>query len=374
MPLALRRVLALADKEVRHILRDPRTLYLSLAMPVVMLLLFGFGVSFDLDGIPVAVIDQDRSAQSRALVRRVVANRDFDLVAEAQHPSDADRLLIGGRALAVLTIPAGFEEDLRRGRPAELSLLLDGSDANSATQAKAKMEALAAGIGASLAFGDGGGGTTFIEARTLTRYNPAAVSAIFLVPGIAAYVLAIVAVVSTALTIAREWERGSMAQLFATPVRRLEIVIGKLLPYLVLASVAVLLVIAAGMWVFDVPFRGSPLALAVLSVLFVTGMLGQGLLISVVAKNQMVATQAAAMSSMLPSMLLSGFIFPIQNMPLVLQWITVVIPARYFVSGLRAILLRGNGLGELWPECFALVAFAAVMIALSTARFGRTVA
>ncbi len=165
-----------------------------------------------------------------------------------------------------------------------------------------------------------------------------------------------------------------MAQLFATPVGRLEIVLGKLSPYLALGTVAVMLVIAVGLSVFDVPFRGSAPTLMLLSLLFLTGMLAQGLLISVVARNQMVATQAATMSSMLPSILLSGFVFPIENMPGILQAITVVIPARYYVEGLRGVLLRGNGLGELWIQAVALAAFALVMIAASTGRFRRKIA
>jgi ABC-2 type transport system permease protein len=194
------------------------------------------------------------------------------------------------------------------------------------------------------------------------------------VPGIAAYVLAIVAVLLTALTVAREWERGSMAQLFATPVGRLEIVLGKLLPYLVLGMLAVLLVLAVGGYVFDVPFRGSAPTLMLFSLLFLVGMLGQGLLISVVTQNQMVATQVATMSSMLPSMLLSGFVFPIENMPAPLQVLSRVVPARYFVAALRGVLLRGNGLGELWSEALMLCAFGALMLTLATARFKRTIA
>jgi len=163
-------------------------------------------------------------------------------------------------------------------------------------------------------------------------------------------------------------------QLFATPVGRFEIVLGKLLPYLVLGGLAVLLVMAVGGWVFDVPFRGSPVALAVLSLLFLLGMLGQGLLISIVTRNQMVATQAAAMSSMLPSLLLSGFVFPIENMPLPLQILSRAVPARYYVAGLRGVLLRGNGMAELWPQAVMLALFALVMLGLSTARFRRTIA
>lgn len=374
MSRSLRRVWALSAKEVRHVLRDPRTLYLALGMPVVMLLLFGFGVSFDLDHLPVAFVDHDRSASSRELRRRLDAGDDLDDVGSVQSAAEAERLLVRGEAIAAVVIPSGWEEDLRRGRAALVQVLLDGSDNNSAVQARAKIETAVRALGLSIAAGEAARGAPPLEVRTLTRFNPEGRSAVFLVPGITALLLAIVAVLLTALTISREWERGSMAQLFATPVGRLEIVLGKLLPYVVLGALVVLLVLAAGTWVFDVPFRGSAATLALLALLFIVGMLGQGLLISVVARNQMLATQMATMSSMLPAMLLSGFVFPIENMPAPLQAITRLVPARYLVEGLRGVLLRGNGLDVLWPDALALGLFALVTIVLSTLRFRRTIA
>ncbi len=369
----VQRVWALSAKEVRHVLRDPRSLYLALGMPVVLLLLFGYGVSFDLENMPIAFVDLDRSASSREMRQRIGASDDFVDIGLIDE-EEAEGRLVSGEVIAVVVIERGFERHLRRREVATLQLLVDGSDNNGAAQTRAKIEAMGRVFGFSLAAGEAGGGAPPIETRTWTRFNPEGRSAVFLVPGITGYVLAIVAVLLTALTIAREWENGSMAQLFATPVGRLEIVVGKLLPYLVLGALAVLLVMAAGMWVFNVPFRGSPLALAILSVLFIAGMLGQGLLISVLTRNQMVATQVATLSSMLPSMLLSGFVFPIENMPIALQRLTLVIPARYYVEGLRGVLLRGNGVEQLWPQMLALLAFAMVMIVLSTARFRRTIA
>lgn len=373
MTRSLRRIWALSAKEVRHVLRDVRTLYLALGMPVVMLLLFGYGVSFDLDRLPVAFVDLDRSASSRALRQRFTASADFEDAGLMTSAAEAERALVAGALIAAVVIPSGFEEDLARGRDVDLQLLVDGADNNSATQAMAKAEATARALGASLQ-SEPVRAAPPLSASTWTRFNPDGRSAVFLVPGITAYVLAIVAVLLTALTVSREWEQGSMAQLFATPVGRLEIVLGKILPYLALGTLVVLLVLGVGAWVFDVPFRGSPLALAVLSILFLAGMLGQGLLISVVARNQMVATQMATMSSMLPSMLLSGFVFPIENMPAVLQAVTAVVPARYFVEGLRGVLLRGNDLSVLWPQALALFGFALLTLAISTARFRRTVA
>ncbi|QSQ15637.1 ABC transporter permease [Myxococcus landrumensis] len=363
------RILAMAGKEVLHIRRDIRTLYLALALPVVMLVLFGFGISFDVDHLELAVVDQDRTDLSRELVRQVTASGEFVVLREGTSPEEAVSELRRGRATGVLLIRKGFSEDVKRGG-AQVQFLLDGADGNTATQALAKAQALVEMAGRKLG-GTGVMAPPPLEVRVRTLFNPTARSAMFLVPGLAAYLLAIVAVLITALTVAREWERGSMEQLFATPVGRMEIVVGKLLPYLGIGLLQVMLVLAVGTWVFDVPIRGSLVALGLGSFLFLVGMLGQGLLISVVTRNQMVATQVATMTSVLPSMLLSGFIFPIENLPPPLKVISTLIPARYFVATLRGVLLRGNGLEVLWPQLLALTLFAALMLVVATRRFQR---
>jgi ABC-2 type transport system permease protein len=371
------RVGALAGKEALHIRRDPLTLYIGLVLPLVMLLLFGFGISFDIDHIPLAVVDQDHSAEARALVERFTSAGEFELAGAL---SDADRAsqAFGRReASAVLTVPAGYAAALARGQTAVVGLTLDGADAQASQQALIRADAMAQLATARVAASANaavGGAALPLSARTWTRFNPAGRSSLFIVPGVTAYILALVAVLLTSLAVAREWERGSMEQLFATPVGRAEIVVGKLLPYLVMGAIQVLLVLAAGAWVFGLPVRGSLPVLGLASLLFMLGMLGQGLLISVVTRNQMVATQASAMSSMLPSMLLSGFMFPIENMPAALQAVSHVVPARYYIHVLRGVLLKGNGLAELWPDLLLLLAFAALMVVASTARFQRKLA
>ncbi len=372
------RVWALASKEGLHIRRDPRTLYLGLLLPLIMLLLFGFGVSFDIDHIPLAVADLDHSEESRALLQDFVAADEFELKGMLTDPDQAQRLMASDRAVAVLTIPPDYSRTLARGETAVVGLLLDAADPNTAQQALARADVMAqvatgrvAGATGLLA---GSGDALPLSARTWTRFNPAGRSSLFLVPGVTAYVLALVAVLLTSLAVAREWERGSMEQLFATPVGRLEIVIGKLLPYLAMGCVQVLLVMTASAWVFDLPIRGSLLVLGLASLLFMLGMLGQGLFISVVARNQMVATQASMLSAMLPSMLLSGFMFPIENMPWLLRVVSHIVPARYFIAVLRGVLLKGNGLAELWGEIGLLALFAVFMVAVSTARFQRKLA
>ncbi|MBU8894708.1 ABC transporter permease [Corallococcus sp. H22C18031201] len=364
------RILAIAGKEVLHIRRDPRTLYLALAMPVVMLVLFGFGISFDVDHLELAVVDQDGTWASRELVRQFTASKEFVVSTESPSPEQALRDARRGHVVAVLVLPKGFARAVSSGG-AQVQLLVDGADGNTATQVLAKAQALIqvasprlAGEGAPLP-------APPVEVRIRTLFNPGGRSALFVVPGLAAYLLAIVAVLMTALTVAREWERGSMEQLFATPVGRMEIVVGKLLPYLCIGLAQVLLVLTAGAWVFSVPIRGSLPVLGLGALLFLIGMLGQGLLISVVTRNQVVATQVATLTSMLPSMLLSGFIFPISNLPAPLRLLSTLIPARYFVSVLRGVLLRGNGLEVLWPQLGALALFALLILAAAMARFQR---
>jgi len=370
---SLVRIGAMAGKETLHIRRDPRTLYLALVMPVLMLFLFGYGVSFDLERIPLAVADLDRTEASRALVSAVVASRELEEVARVA-PQDGPRLFREDAAVAVLDIPEGYGRDVTQGRRTKVQLVVDGADAVVANQVLAKVDALVRSETRRLAGPALADRSPPIEVRLWTRYNPTGRSALFMVPGLAAYLLAISAVLLTALTVAGEWERGSMEQLFASPVGRLEIVLGKLLPYLVLGMIELQLVLAFGAFAFDVPLRGSALLLFTIGFFFLVGMLGQGLLISVIAKNQLVATQAGALSALLPSMLLSGMVFPLENMPLPLQLLSRVVPARYLVHALRGILLKGNGFAVLWPDLVAQVAFAILIIALATARFQRRLA
>jgi ABC-2 type transport system permease protein len=370
---SLVRIGAMAWKETLHIRRDPRTLYLALGMPVLMLFLFGYGVSFDLDRLPLAVADRDRSEASRALVDAATAAGELVEAARAE-PEEADRLFRAGRAVAVLVVPEGYARDVASGARTRLQLLVDGADAVVANQVLAKVDALVRAETLRLSGAALAGREPPLEVKVWTRYNPAARSALFMVPGLAAYLLAISAVLLTALTISGEWERGSMEQLFASPVGRLEIVLGKLLPYLVLGMIELLLVVAFGASAFDLPLRGSPVLLFTIGLFFLAGMLGQGLLISVAAKNQLVATQAGALSALLPSLLLSGMLFPIENMPLPLQALSRIVPARYLVHALRGLLLKGNGLDVLWPDLVAQIAFAVVVVALATARFQRRLA
>jgi ABC-2 type transport system permease protein len=363
----------MAWKEALHIRRDPRSLYLALGMPVVMLFLFGYGVSFDLESLPLAVSDRDQTVESRALIQAVTAPRELVEVVRAG-PEDAVRLFREGKVVAMLHVPAGYARDVARGLRTPVQLVVDGADPLVANQVLSKVDGLVRAETRRLAGPALSVQAPPIQVKVWTRYNPEVRSAVFMVPGLAVYLLAISAVLLTALTVAGEWERGSMEQLFASPVGRLEIVLGKLLPYLVLGVVELQLVVAFGAVTFDVPLRGAVPLVFLAGLLFLVGMLGQGLLISVLAKNQLVATQAGALSSLLPSLLLSGMVFPLENMPLPLQLLSRIIPARYLVHALRGVMLKGNGLDVLWPDLLAMALFALVILSLATLRFERRLA
>ena len=371
---SLVRIGAMASKEARHIVRDPRTLYMSLGMPLVLLFLFGYGISFDLDHVPIAIVDQDRSDASRALVRALTASNELTAAESLADPQEALARFRRGEVLGAVVVDRGYARDVLARKQVPVQLLVDGADPVVANQVLAKAEALVRAETQRLAGIDLARQTPPVQVKVWTRYNPEGRSALFMVPGLAAYLIAITAVLLTALTVAGEWERGSMEQLFASPIGRLEIVLGKLLPYLVLGLLEFALVVAFGMTAFDLPLRGSGLTLSLLGLTFLVGMLGQGLLVSVLAKNQTVATQAGVMSSLLPSLLLSGMIFPVENMPLPLQALSRIVPARYLVHGLRGVLLKGNGFAVLWPDLLAQVVFAVAIIALATRRFQRRLA
>jgi ABC-2 type transport system permease protein len=367
----LRRVGALSKKEIIHIVRDVRVIYLALGLPVVLLTLFGYAVTFDLDRLPIALVDQDQTPASRRLVEAMTASASFRVKVALRDPAEVQTYFRRNQLKAALVIPRDFGRSLARGEPAEAQLLLDGTDGTTTSIVLGYAIGISQAETRRLLEKSGLVLHAPLEGRVRVRFNPGMRSARFIVPGLIALILAIMAVMLTALTVAREWERGSMEQLFATPVRRLEVILGKLLPYVAIGMVQVLLVVTVGAWLFGMPVVGSLWLLVAAALLFLVGMLGQGLLISVVTKSQQLATQFGMLSSMLPTMLLSGFLFPIQNMPRLLQFVSALVPARYFIAILRGILLKGNGWGALWSDFLALGLFAAAMIAVSTARFRR---
>jgi ABC-2 type transport system permease protein len=362
--------MAVAHKEVLHIVRDARAVYMALGLPVVMLMLFGYGISQDVDHIPMAVVDQDRTPASRRLGEALVAGGDFVRGPDLASPDNAETALRSGHVKAVLVVPRGFERDLARGVPAAAQLLVDGSDGTTATVALGDavgiLQATSSdrAVRASLSAGP----------RVRVRFNPTMLSTYNMVSGVIVLILAMVASLLTSLTIAREWERGSMEQLFATPVSRSQIIVGKLIPYTGLGFVQTLLVITLGSYMFGVPIRGSLVTLFGCSMLFLLAMLGTGLIASVIAKSQLVAVQFSLMISYMPVAMISGFMFPIANMPKWLQAISMVVPGRYYLTTLRGILLKGNGVDVIARDIIALAGFASASLAIAVWRFRRRLA
>ena len=353
---------AVARKELLQLRRDPRSLLLAFMLPVLLLVAFGYAITWDVNHIALAVLDEDGSAQSRALLDRFESSGYFTITAHIQSPRQADALLRNSRAQMVLVVPPDWSAALDGERTALLQAIVDGSDANTATIALAYADAIVR------SFAQTAGGTVAaVPLRPQSRvwFNEALRSRNMIVPGLVAVIMMIIAAMLTSLTIAREWERGTMEQLAATPVTRLELVLGKLLPYLGIGLVDVLSVSVLGVLLFQVPFRGAPWLLGVLSFCFLAGALGLGIFISAVARSQLLATQFAMVATFLPAYLLSGFMFAIAVMPKPLQALTYLVPARYFLTVTRGIFLKGVGIDVLYREGLLMIAFAAAGVTLA---------
>ena len=378
--MSLRRLLAIARKEVLQLSRDSRSIVLAFLLPLLLLVLFGYAISWDVRDVPTAVWDQDRSPASRALLDAFWASGYFSPSAALDAPAGVREALDGGSAQLVLVVPAGFAADLGAGRVAAVQAIVDGSDANTATIALAYARAIVLGHGAKLLLRDaptapsgrGTGGNPSpqpLQVASRVWYNEELRSRNMIVPGLVAVIMMIIAAMLTSLTLAREWERGTMEQLAATPVTRVEVVVGKLLPYLPVGLIDVAVITVAGIALFGVPFRGNPALLAVLTLLFLIGACGLGIFVSAGTRSQLTATQVGIMVSYLPALLLSGFMFAISAMPTPLRAITYLVPARYFLVVTRGIFLKGVGVEVLRPQALLMVLFAVAGVGLAVRRF-----
>ncbi len=372
--MRLARLLAIARKEVIQIRRDPRSLAMAFVIPMILLFLFGYALTLDVDDLTTIVYDQDRTAASREFLARFEESGYFTVVASARVYRDVERALDSGRARVAIVIPPSFARDLDLGRRVPVQAILDGSDSNTATIAIAYLEGIAGRYSDALAAGRAGLAAREppVESRLRVWYNPELESKNYIVPGLIAVIMMVIAALLTSLTIAKEWERGTMEQLIATPVRVPELVLGKLLPYFGIGLVDVALAILASTLVFGVPLRGSVLLLLALSPIFLVGALGLGLLISIRTKSQLVASQVAMVMTFLPSFLLSGFMYDIGNMPGWLQAVTYAFPARYFVTILKGIYLKGIGLPLLGMEVAFLALFALAVTAAANRAFHKS--
>jgi ABC-2 type transport system permease protein len=368
----IRRIRTLARKEILHIRRDPRSLFLAIGQPAVLVIIFGFAISFDIRHVDTAVIDLDRTTVSRDLVARVEAADAFNVRVRSDDYGRAGRILDEGLAKIVLVIPPDFSRDIAAGRTVPLQILVDGCDSNTGLIAMGNMSRLVQGFASGILLERlGGSGTSAApaavptaDARVRVWYNPELTSANFIIPGLLAVIMAIMAAMLTSLTVAREWENGTMEQLMAGPGRPVEIVAGKLLPYFALGIVQVALIVLTGRFVFGVPFTGSFLGLIAASSAFLVYGLSLGLFFSIATRSQQLAFILSIILTLLPSFILSGFIFPIANMPFLLRLVSYLTPARFYLAALRGIFLKGYGFPLLWATIAGTAAFGAFFLIL----------
>jgi len=363
-------------KEFIQIFRDVRTLGVVVILPVLMLVLYGYAINMDVKHLRTAILDQDKTPAARDLVHAFQNNEYFDIVRYLNSPAGIDRVIERGEARLAVMIPRGYSRDLASGRRVQVQAIIDGSDSTTASIAISYVSAILQGystqITLSAAAKAGMARTDILQPvdyRPRIWYNPELKSTNFIVPGLIAVILMMLSALLTSMTVVRERERGTIEQLVVSPVMPYELMIGKIIPYVTIAFMDVILVTISGRLLFAVPLHGSALMLLVQSAVFLVAALGVGLLISVMADTQQNAYTIAMLATMLPSVLLSGFLFPIMAMPRAIQAITYLIPARYFLVIIRGIFLKGVGPEVLWKQALPLIIFGAVAIGISALRF-----
>jgi len=377
--MSFRRLKAVTRKELLHIVRDVRSLLLALMLPLTMLLLFGYALTLDVDRILTYVYDQDRTPESRDLIQQFKGSRYFQIAGTVDGYKAAERAINKSTILLTVVVPRDYARHLLAGEQSDVQLLVDGSDSNTASIALGYAQILiqnyASHLRSDAQVRRGGQPLRVpVEPRIRVWYNSDLKSKNYIVPGLIAVTMMIIASMLSSLTIAREWENGTMEQLLSTPVRPRELVLGKLLAYFALGIVDMLISIVVGVFIFQVPFRGSVLLLFLSSCLFLFGALSWGIFLSASARSQLMAYQLGMLSSFLPGYLLSGFIYSIQNMPVVIQWVSLIVPARYFVSILNGIFLKGVGLQFLWAQFAMLTAYAVIVFFAASRKMRQKVA
>jgi len=378
----VKRILFVMWKELLELRQDPRIFGIIFVAPVVQLAVLGYAATTDVRNVPIVVLDMDRSSGSRELVSQFTGSGIFEIVDVVSHAGDVDRYLESGRAWMALSIPARYGQSVATGRPATLQVLADGSDASSTNIAMGYATNLIAGytqdlvarrvqaVGASLQEAGGAG----IEPRVRVWFNPTLESRYFMLPGIFALLLLAVTSNLSSMAIVREREIGTLEQLNVTPLGRSELIVGKLLPYGAIGLIDVIIVLMVIVFWFEVPMRGSFWLLVAMSAIYLLTTLGLGLFVSTISKTQQQAMMTSTFFFLIPMMYLSGFVFPIENMPDIIQPITYLIPLRYFVIILRGIFLKGVGLETLWPQALALFAWGVAILSLAVMRSSKRLA
>lgn len=375
----LRRLWAVARKEALHIRRDPRSLGLAIGIPMLMILLFGYALTVDVEHVPFVAWDQSHTPASRDYLAQFTGSRYFEFRGTVASYRELERAIDHRTAYLALVIPPDFAAQLAAGRAAPVQGIIDASDSNTAAIVLGYAQGITLGFNQRVTINQirrtvGSAPTGSLDLRPRVWFNADLESKNFIIPGLIAVILGLIAALLTSLTIAREWERGTMEQLISTPVRPAELILGKLLPYFVIGMLDVVIAVLMAVFLFDVPLRGSVGLLLAMAAVFIVGTLAQGILISTVARAQLLASQLAMVSTFLPAFLLSGFMFAIANMPVPVQALTHLIPARYFVALVKGIYLRGVGLETLWLDAVLLLAFAVLVTAAAIARFKKRLA
>lgn len=368
MPKIHNRVFAIARKEFLHIIHDPRSLVIIIVMPVIMLILFGYALNMEIDNVSLAIIDHDNSAASRQLIDQFRGSSFFKVFTYTGRTSEVENLFLSGKARAILVIDQDFARNFQTHQRADVQILIDGSDPNAATM----ISNYCAGIINN--FNDDSNPVlpAPFDVRPRLWYNPDMKSAYFFVPGLIALILIMISALLTSITITREKEMGTMEQILVSPVKPREIILGKVMPYIVLALIDGIAILLLGMLFFSIPFAGSSILLLLLSVLYILAALSFGLMISTLVNTQQVAMMIALSATLLPTVMLSGFIFPIKSMPEILQYVSYLVPARYYMIIIRGILLKGNTLMQLLPQALFLLFLSVVMLRNAVSRFSTT--
>jgi len=376
----MRTILFFLRKEFEQLRRDPNLIRLMLIGPIMQLLIFGFAINLDVNSVTLVVVDQDHSLQSHDFISRFVNSGYFPVVATVDRLSDIDNYLLQGKAELAITIPPDFGKNIEKGVPAHVEAIVDGSESNAASVGLNYAAAIVAGYSQDILLASfarrGFGALTPIRVTPEIRvwYNPDLKSRNYILPSLLGTILTQATVSLTALAIVKEKESGTLEQLIVTPIKTWQIIIGKLMPFAIIGFIDILLALGGVMVIFGMAVRGSIVLLLLLSVVFIFTTLGIGLFVSTVSGTQQQAMMTAMFFVMLPMNFLSGFIFPIENMPVVIQGVSYLLPLRYFYEIIRGIFLRGAGMAELWPQVLALFIFGAGILTISSLRFHKKLA
>lgn len=372
----IRRLLPIIKKEFRQIKRDKRVLAILTLVPAMMLLINGYALNFDVTHIRMGVIDQDKSLQSREFVNSFVTSGYFDYVEHLQSTEQATKLLDDGDLRVAIVIPPDFSHKILANEGTSVQILVDGMDSNTATTVVGYVQVITLQYSQKIILSNlakiGRGNYIPIQYEARMWYNPELKSAKFLVPGLIGFILAITAVIATSLSIVKEKERNTIEQINVSPIHPIELIVGKMVPYALISLVAAALVLAAAYVLFGVEIKGSLIYLFGATLLFIIAALSIGLFVSTVSDSQQVAFQIASVVSMLPTIILSGFMFPIRSMPWWLQIISNVTPAKFYLVILRGIVLKGVGLEAFWEQVMYLAIYTTVLLTISTIRFKKT--